>query len=93
MAWIQGEDFVDAQEALRFIRSCAQAGDIVITRHGRERMRERQAQLGDILCVLLSPTSCLADHDKWKVKGFDLDDDPLTCIVALEDKVIVVTIF
>lgn len=84
---------MDTQEALRFIRSCAQTGDVVITRHGRERMRERQVQWSDILCVLLSPASCLANNDKWKVDGFDLDDDPLTCIVALEDEVIVITIF
>lgn len=84
---------MDAQEALRFIRACALAGDIVITRHGRERMRERQVQWDDLLCVLLSPTSCSPNEEKWKVEGFDLDDDPLTCIVALEDKVIVVTIF
>jgi hypothetical protein len=56
-------------------------------------MRERQVQWSDILCVLLSPASCLANNDKWKVDGFDLDDDPLTCIVALEDEVIVITIF
>ena len=57
-------------------------------------MRERGAQFEDVREALVTASKCTADEDeKWKVTGVDRDGDELTLVVALEDGVVVVTLF
>lgn len=65
-----------------------------MTRHARERMRQRGADFTDVRHALIRAQTCTpADRDRWKATGPDRDGDDLTCVVALEDGVIVVTVF
>ena len=88
---------VDVAAALEAIRGYAAAGRIVITRHARRRMWERNVSNDDLRCGLCGATGCTpAPHphgERWRVEGADLDGDALTCLVAIEDGVIVVTVF
>jgi hypothetical protein len=57
-------------------------------------MAARGASPAHIKAALSVAKDCLAtEGDKWKVTGPDLDGDDLTCVVALQSEVIVVTIF
>jgi hypothetical protein len=84
---------VDATEALDWIRGYAAADRIIVRQHARERMRQRGVQYADVRSALTSATACTPSAAKWKVTGPDQDGDALTCVVALEDGVVVVTVF
>jgi hypothetical protein len=80
--------------ALVDIRGYAAVGRVVVTAHARARMLERNVQSGDLRSALSSAHDCKADRDgKWRVTGPDLDGDDLTVVVAIEDGVVVVTLF
>lgn len=50
--------------------------------------------MNDVRCALANASGCeAADDGRWRVRGHDLDGDDLTCVVAIEDAAIVVTIF
>ena len=82
-----------AAEALNAVRQHALAGRFVISHHAYLRMRQRNVLVRDIRSALTAASTCLAEGKKWRVTGPDYDGDPLTCIVALEDDVLVVTVF
>jgi hypothetical protein len=80
--------------ALVDIQGYAGANRIEISSHARLRMAERHARYGDVREALLTAKICRAqDNGTWRVDGEDLDGDGLTIIVAIEGRVIVVTIF
>lgn len=80
--------------SLASVRGYAAAGRIVLTRHALQRMAQRGVRRGDVRCALEQATSCTANPGgNWRVEGPDLDGDALTLIVAIEDGVIVVTVF
>lgn len=56
-------------------------------------MRTRRVQLRDIRCALIAAQTCEASGAAWKVTGPGLDGDDLTCVVAIEDGIVVVTVF
>jgi hypothetical protein len=56
-------------------------------------MRQRHILLRDIRAALTGAQTCHADGLKWKVSGPDFDGDSLTCVVVLEEGVLVVTVF
>jgi len=67
---------------------------VSFTRHARERMAARGAIAKDVLAALSGAGACeAADGGRWKVTGPDLDGDDLTAVVAIEDDVVVVTVF
>lgn len=82
-------------QALADVHGYASAGRIRIVSHARQRMRERGARFEDVRQALISATCCGPANDgKWKVTGGqDLDGDELISIVAIEDEVVVVTMF
>jgi pentatricopeptide repeat protein len=85
---------VTAPEALRDIRGYALAGRIEVTSHALRRMRERGVLWGDLRHALADATACNSEPgDRWRVKGTDLEGDVLTVVVALENRVVVVTLF
>lgn len=88
--------FVTAAEraALADIRQHAAAGRIHYSGHALDRARQRGASARHIRCALTNAAMCAAaDDGKWKATGPDLDGDDLTCVVALEGSVVVVTVF
>jgi len=82
-------------EALRTIQGLAGANRIRLTRHAALRARQRGAHLLDVRAALMSCTSCLAEGDAlWKtLGGADTAGDSLSCIVAIEGLVLVVTLY
>ena len=85
---------VTANEALREIRGYASAGRVRIIFHAKERMRERGARFYDVQHALANAMECTAsERGRWRTRGPDSDGDELTCIVRLENGVVVVTVF
>lgn len=82
-------------EALRDVRGFAAAGRVRFTRHARERIEQRcDGRAGHVMHALANASTCAeGERGTWRVTGPDLDDDELTCVVTLEDGVIVVTVF
>ena len=67
----------------------------MLTRHAIRRMRSRGASELDVRHALASAARCTEDEepDLWRVEGPDLDNDEMSLIVAIDDGVIVVTMF
>jgi hypothetical protein len=57
-----------AAEALKDVRGYAAAGRYVISRHARERMKERGAAEADVRHALMNARSCsLQKNGNWRV--------------------------
>jgi hypothetical protein len=57
-------------------------------------MAARGARRADVHAALSGATDCkTGDDGRWRVTGKDLDGDELTVVVALDDGVVVVTVF
>ncbi len=82
-------------EALADIRGLARAGRVSYVRHAIERMDERRVTRKDVEHVLANATRCAWQPRKetWKVSGVDLSGDELVVAVAIEDGLLVVTVF
>jgi hypothetical protein len=82
-------------KALADVRGYASAGRIVVTFHAERRMGERGATHPDVRHALVKATGCTRAQRQgcWEVHGPDLDGDDLKLIVAIEDGVIVVTLY
>ena len=85
---------MNAAEALKLIQAAGRTGGFWIERHARLRMAQRGAQVADIQRGLTVARSCkLQDNGRWKVPTEDLNGDDLTLIVALDNGVVIVTLF
>lgn len=80
-------------EALAAVRRHATSGRIVISQHALVRMRQRNVSFRDVRRALSAAHTCQPEADKWKVTGPDTDGDGLTCVVMIEDDVLVITVF
>jgi hypothetical protein len=82
-------------EALRHIRGYAAAGRVRFVHHAYQRMDERGATVRDVIKACANATQCTraAQADRWKATGPDLDGDELTVVVAIEDGLLVITLF
>lgn len=81
-------------EAIANICGYAAAGRISVTTHARTRMNQRNVRPGDVRSALVSAEACKAQpQGTWKVVGPDMDGDSLTLVVAIEEGVLVVTVF
>lgn len=56
-------------------------------------MRQRGASYEDVRHALENAIGCRPDEERWRVESNDLDGDELTVVVAIEDDVVVVTLF
>jgi hypothetical protein len=86
---------VTSSEALRHIRGYAAAGRVQFSRHAYQRMDERGSSARDVITALANAVHCVpaSGTDCWKAVGPDLDDDELSVVVAIEDGLVVVTLF
>jgi hypothetical protein len=87
---------VEAHEAIE--RLLARPASLVLTQHARARMMERRFTTDDILRVLqhgtVDPSPSWDDRGgtwTYKLSYRDLDGDPLTVVVALDDQITVMT--
>ena len=81
-------------EALADIRGYAGAHRIEYTSHARLRMSQRGITFGDLRHALMTAHACRDQAGgTWKVDGVDRSGDELTAVVALEGKIVVVTVF
>jgi hypothetical protein len=90
---------MDAEATLEEIRRLAVQRRIRLSYHAsRERMLERgNLTFEDIRAALVGARSIRSNAHRnpgtWRVEGQDLDGDDLTCVVALEGDVVVITVF
>lgn len=90
-----------AAEALERAHAAGRSGRFRVSGHvRRDHMKPsalggRGVQFGDIREALMTCTSAVVqDNGKWRVDGgSDLDGDELTPVCAIENGVLVVTIF
>lgn len=85
----------EAMEALRLTKAAAIRGNLILTRHARERMRERGAQVKDVENAIDGATVAkLQESGAWRLLGgADLEGDELDVIVDVGwDPIRVVTI-
>lgn len=62
--------------------------------HAQKRANQRGAAYEDIRNALITATSAtFQTNGRWKLVGRDLDNEELICVVAIEDDVLVVTLF
>jgi hypothetical protein len=82
-------------EALAFVRACAEARRVVFSAHADERISQRVGRGGrvHVLAALRSARTCEPSESRWRLVGSDLDGDDLTVVVAIQDWVVVVTVF
>lgn len=81
-------------QALADIIGFARSGRWVLSVHAKRRASERGISMADVRCALTTATTCRDQRDgTWKVPSKDTCGDELTAIVALEDGVLVVTLF
>jgi hypothetical protein len=87
---------VEARESID--RLLEDRAPLVLTQHARDRMRDRRFTTDDILWVLGRGTvGARPEWDearsvwKYKVSFRDLDGDPLTIVIAIEDRIVVIT--
>lgn len=84
---------MDSKEALQQIKGLAQSGSYRLTWHAEERMVERGATPQDIKRALIHAFRCTsAEKDCWKVTGKDTENDDLSMIVAIEERLVIVTV-
>ncbi len=82
------------EEALKEIRGYARAGRVVYTRHGYDRLEERNVTEDDVRCALSNAADCAEQEDEtWRVNGPDTESDELTVVVVIESGLLVVTVF
>ena len=87
---------VQAHEAIE--RLIERPATLALTEHARTRMRERHFTIDDVLWVLRrGSVGANPEWDekrqtwKYQIKHRDRDGEPLTLVVAIEDRITVVT--
>lgn len=85
-----------ADEAKAAIAGFAAANRIRFVNHAREQMTARRISYHDVRNVLVSSTSCSPSTDgpgRWLIRGVDLDGEATRVVCAIENGVVVVTVF
>jgi len=93
---------MDKRQAQELIGRFTKKGGTALTNHFKGRMEERGVSIDDVLGVLnwgeVTDLSLNPDHCNWecKVVGKDLDGEPLTLKVGIDENrriLILVTVF
>lgn len=85
-----------AAQALADIRGYASANRIRFTKHARKEMRECGAEPEDVQHALANATACVLSTDgpgRWETTGPDWNGKELTCVVVIDDGVLVITVW
>ena len=85
---------MDEDHVLETIRGYAAANRYELSDHAYSRMKQRNIRIADIHNALTKAFRCSSQqNERWRVDGPDMDGDGLTLIVAIEDDLIVVTLY
>lgn len=86
---------VSSEQALAEIRGYAAANRIRLTGHASLRMQQRGADFRDVRSALMTATACTEQQNgSWRIEGgVDRDGDDLTVVAAIEQGVVVITLF
>ena len=84
---------VTPEQTLADIRGYAGANRVTLTGHVRLRMAERGAKRADVLHALQTARACKAQESTWLVRSSDSVGDEMTLVVAIEDGLVVVTLW
>lgn len=84
-----------AVEAKATIAGLAAANRIRFVTHARERMSQRRITYQDIRNALVNATTCVAASEagRWVVAGLDLDGEETKVVCAIENGVVVITVY
>lgn len=83
-------------QVLADIRGYASVNRIRFSPHALKEMRECGAEPEDAQHALANATGCKVSKDgpgRWETTGPDLDGEVLTCVVVLDDGVVVITVW
>lgn len=89
-------------DAVQIAKEHARVSAVVVTRHARDRMEERQVSDRDLIRLLLSDQSRWEEQErdgrslfKFRVVGTDGEGEELKVVVAVDppNKVVAVTVF
>jgi hypothetical protein len=84
----------EEEAALQDVRGLAGAGQVDFWDHAFDSMDDHGLSEEDLCNALMMAVSCEAQPpDRWKVEGPDLEGDPWTVVVEIEQDVVVVTVF
>lgn len=82
------------KEVLRDIRELTAAGRAHVTSHGRLRMSQRGVTYADLRYGLMNASDCEAgESGRWRVWTTDMSGDSLTVILAIQDGILIITVF
>jgi hypothetical protein len=79
----------------RAIVSALEAGKFVLSVHAARRVSQRSITKADIRACGRTARSCIyqIQYGTWRIEGEDLDGETLTVICAVDNDVVIVTIF
>lgn len=83
-------------DALELVRTAAIQRRFIVAPHAEMRVRERGGVPADIRNALMTAKRCRwqPENGRWRIlDGVDLEGDELDCIVAIDEGVVVVTVF
>jgi hypothetical protein len=76
------------------IRGFARANRVELSGHAKTRCYERGITFREVVDALADARSCAAEPKaRWRVDGTDRDGDALVLVVAIEDGLLVVTVY
>ena len=82
------------RQTLAKVRGLASANRIIFTAHAIIRMNERNVLRRDVHRALSGGRECKDRRDgTFRVTGKDFDGDDLTCAVAIDTSISVITVF
>ncbi len=88
--------FMNAAEeaALTDIHGYAAVNRIQLTLHARQRMEQRRTRFQELRSILMKAPACSElPSARWRVHGLDADGDALEVIVAIQDGLVIITLF
>lgn len=90
-------------QALRFIKRAINEGSLLLTKHARQRMKERKIDISDVMMVL--KTGNIFDEPEphpvtgewvYKVEGKNIDGENISVNVTLKEdsgKIVIITVY
>jgi hypothetical protein len=79
----------------KVILNALETGNFRLSVHAVSRMNQRTLTAADIISCGQTAKCCIyqAQHGTWRIDGKDLDGEILTAICAVDNGVVIVTIF
>lgn len=95
-------DALDAATARKIIRTILDAGRTYPTVHFKERLKDRNISMQDVIAALKSGIVTQTEHDlktgdwKYTITGSGIDINPLNVVITIypdQNKIVLLTVF